>query len=471
MFDKKLLGILPAILLTLTAACGSVGPMGDDTVGDDTTGDDGDDTTGDDGMPEADAAPPPPEPDAPPPPECTSDDQCPAEEPICDAETCRVCELDSECPSGACNYDTGACLAESEVLYVAQNGTGPCTRDAPCGTLQDAIPRVVGAKRHVLVAPGVYTGRVTIYSDHAPVTVHGYGAQLSYSGPAGGAGAMPTATIEDATLAMGVRLYGLTIAAQTTNAGATPNVAVSSNFGQLVLEDVELVGTGFGSGGGYSNWGAIYGTRVTIRAAGIGLDSWLGHVVLDGCRILDSGQEGLVIAGSSSIDMKNCVIARAGKAGLVVDGAPMAGGIQRLAFNTFVDNGTTVTNGTTDIQCIGASDAMVTNNIVKSLRPYTWVGAPGGTGTGIRPVSGQCANDMRFNLIDQPGYGDQPFTNIAGPADLAVTAPGLAVDAHLLPSSLAIDAADPDAELTTDADGLPRPAGAAPDIGAYEYQP
>ena len=107
---SALLRILPAILLTLTAACGSVDPMADDaTVGDDTIGDDGDD-----GM-APDAAPPPPEPDAPPPPECTSDAACPADEPICQDGDCV-------CPTECCVSATCPALSDGLVPQICQGG-------------------------------------------------------------------------------------------------------------------------------------------------------------------------------------------------------------------------------------------------------------------------------------------------------------------------------------------------------------
>jgi hypothetical protein len=44
-------------------------------------------------------------------------------------------------------------------------------------------------------------------------------------------------------------------------------------------------------------------------------------------------------------------------------------------------------------------------------------------------------------------------------------------DFHLLVGSPAIDAADPNATLDTDYDGITRPQGTARDIGALEYKP
>ena len=44
-------------------------------------------------------------------------------------------------------------------------------------------------------------------------------------------------------------------------------------------------------------------------------------------------------------------------------------------------------------------------------------------------------------------------------------------DFHLRPGSPCIDTGTANGAPTTDFDGNPRPAGSAPDIGAYEYTP
>jgi hypothetical protein len=59
---------------------------------------------------------------------------CEAGAPICDAGNCRACEADDECTSGACDRDTGECIASANVIYVAPSGidAGSCTMMSPC---------------------------------------------------------------------------------------------------------------------------------------------------------------------------------------------------------------------------------------------------------------------------------------------------------------------------------------------------
>ena len=61
---------------------------------------------------------------------CLGDGDCSAEEPVCDlaSQVCRGCVADGECPSGLCDMSGGACVAQSDILYVDATGDG--TSDA-----------------------------------------------------------------------------------------------------------------------------------------------------------------------------------------------------------------------------------------------------------------------------------------------------------------------------------------------------
>ncbi len=90
---------------------------------------------------------------------CVTSDQCSGPTPVCDTGpgTCRACTLDSECASGACNLESGACIAEASVLYAAPTGTPNtmCTRAMPC-TVKQALSIVNTAKSTVVLADGEY---------------------------------------------------------------------------------------------------------------------------------------------------------------------------------------------------------------------------------------------------------------------------------------------------------------------------
>lgn len=70
---------------------------------------------------------------------CASDTECIHMTPVCGIDhRCRICTVNSECPSDACLPD-GACADESNVAYVQAGTNGSCTRAAPCGTLQAGL--------------------------------------------------------------------------------------------------------------------------------------------------------------------------------------------------------------------------------------------------------------------------------------------------------------------------------------------
>jgi hypothetical protein len=109
--------------------------------------------------------------------ECRDSNDCPVAQPYCDSFQCRACESDTDCASAACEVETGMCLAESDTLYVAQNGTGNCTKAAPCGSITAALGMVAGQKMYIKVEPGSYSDEVVI--NNKTVTISGPGATLS----------------------------------------------------------------------------------------------------------------------------------------------------------------------------------------------------------------------------------------------------------------------------------------------------
>jgi len=75
--------------------------------------------------------------------QCTASNSsaCNGTMPICGNDNrCRACVTNTECPSDAC-LPNGSCAQEDDVGYVYQNGKGDCTRNSPCGTLQNALDK------------------------------------------------------------------------------------------------------------------------------------------------------------------------------------------------------------------------------------------------------------------------------------------------------------------------------------------
>ena len=100
-------------------------------------------------------------------------------QPICDTGACRACASDTECPSNACDKETGACVDESTIIYLSPSGgtTGTCTKSAPCSTFALGIAQLGGARNVIKAAPGDYSGQFAL--SHVTATIYGDGATLT----------------------------------------------------------------------------------------------------------------------------------------------------------------------------------------------------------------------------------------------------------------------------------------------------
>ena len=139
---------------------------------------------------------------------CRDESHCSAEAPVCDPDDhiCRPCEDRAECPSGVCDTGSGQCIAEGQVVYVEDAGSGSsCTQAAPCGSIQDGID-VAGASRpFILVSPGSYNEAVTIADK--TFTMFAHGAELAPD--SAGEPALRVSSGSDITVE-GLRLHGAT---------------------------------------------------------------------------------------------------------------------------------------------------------------------------------------------------------------------------------------------------------------------
>lgn len=114
--------------------------------------------------------------------ECRENGNCPAEQPVCRAQSCTSCRAHDECESGVCRLDssfwesaaarTGTCVDSSAVAYVhadvAASGTGD--RASPFATTGDALQ----AQRPFLyLLPAVKTYGAVDISDRSVVVIGG----------------------------------------------------------------------------------------------------------------------------------------------------------------------------------------------------------------------------------------------------------------------------------------------------------
>ena len=115
---------------------------------------------------------------------CTADDQCPGNggsaddlhcvsgacvtcrdamdcstaAPVCDTGSCRACAADSECASGACDLDSGVCIAETSIAYVSPTGgaSAACSKSDPC-SLARALAIADATRPNVKLTGGAYS--------------------------------------------------------------------------------------------------------------------------------------------------------------------------------------------------------------------------------------------------------------------------------------------------------------------------
>lgn len=355
--------------------------------------------------------------------ECVTASDCTAALPVCDANACRVCKVDAECPSGACG-DDGACVEDSAIVFMDPAGadTGICGRSAPCRSFAFAIAKTSSIRPHVVLAPGSYV-EYGILIDEAsttarPLYVHGGGASVSL--PQGLEGAIFESKIESVIRHL-----------EFFNEGG--NGVQLGGTAPIIAEDIKVHGgyRGFSTGAGVTLRdvaidGALYGIEVSI-----------GPLTLERA-IVHGGLNGVTAGPNQIVNLTNVLI-----------------------------------YGTSD-RALELPQASGTIEFVT----VAYAGAD--TGTGPRAVFCSSNITMRSSIVWAPGTtsrvpiaGCNAVTSIAGPTTAAgfmnanpmFVAP-LSDNFHLDTSSPARDAVD--TGPATDFEGDARPQGARFDIGADE---
>ncbi|CAN5874153.1 hypothetical protein BH11MYX3_BH11MYX3_38360 [soil metagenome] len=365
--------------------------------------------------------------------ECSTSSDCPGNAPVCETSVgvCRGCEADLECASGVCHELAGTCVDESKALFVTPSGVDnqSCTKLAPCGSVRTALFVITPARRTIRVDDGTYTQNYTIKSNNGgPVVISGIdrspaGAVFQTGGADLQTDPGSTAVIEGITIAkagnIGLINRGTTTLSRVrvTEAGF---VGIDNRGGSLILLDSQVDAT-----------------------QGIGIES---NNVLEVQRseVFDNRDGGISASGGFTI--VNTVIHNNGALSSAVGGAKLGANAGKPAvfrFNTVAGN-KAGPNGSA-VQCDSAfavEDSLLVGNL-SLLGPLTMSCAP------------------RFCLFDtSPPAGTG---NLQGdPMFVSIT------DFHVLPSSPAVDKADPAATEISALDGGRRPTGAARDIGADE---
>lgn len=447
----------PAVCCTSPADCASIGAMGETerACSDGFACIDHECTT-----PEA-------PPDAPPAPPCTEDSHCtgslthcsPANvcveclqsshcsgfEPVCDAtQMCRACSKDSECESSACEVSTGACLADSEVLYVAPAGASAssCTRAQTC-TMTRAIALAAPGRSTVKMSPGTYDASLDV--NGKDLSVHGEGATLT---------AIGGDSVFDIQAGARVRLRDLAIvnlggdgAVYCYDADADldmTGVSVTSDGGALVIQGCT---------------GRVVGSRLVSTSASVpNVFAASGNFSIE--RTTIDGGSGVLAEGAATLVRVNNsqFVNQVGSNG-PFSGSNLFGGGAGSVFVSF----STVIGSV--VKCSGGTPRCAGGTGIGSCMDNSIVYVPA-LGSADDAVQGPCT--ATYSLIT-------PQTSLlAGGNNVFSVLPmfknATSGDYHLKATSPAVDAADPAATNAVDYDGVARPQGTRRDVGAFEYK-
>ena len=367
---------------------------------------------------------------------CRTNPDCGAATPVCDGGTCRLCEIDSECLSGACG-DNGACLGSDSIVYVAPTGSdvGVCTQQAPCLTLQYAVQKTLASRSHVVLSPGTYlntTVQITSAQTSAPaVTVHGNGATLmSYlNGDTGVFDVTDVATtIQDVTIRA---------------ASGSFSAVLNTETAPCTIRNVKIDGLG-------TLDGFYVGSNVTMENVDI------ANVV------------GGIVLGSSSHLQLDRVAIHGGKVGIRTPFPNAIVNISNLLVYDLTETSLDLTqaSGTIQYSTIARTIAAGTNPAVVNCAAGLTIQSSIIWMEAYTPVYGPC---LLSNSIAGPFPTDGATTNVAVMRNDPLFLDEEHRDLHLTATSPAVDQNDSGPPF--DFDGTARPQGPKFDLGAFEYKP
>lgn len=383
---------------------------------------------------------------------CLDASVCSVDKPVCDAAagSCRGCARDDECSGGICVESDGRCVADSDVVFVdslAGRDVGACTRTAPCLTLGFAISQVPVSHDHIQIK--ILSGTFALTASTNLVrNLYLEGSDSIVTGPAGMFGLAQGANV---TLSH-VTLRPASGLVTTVDTGKT-----------LRLFDVRTTGGVAVIGGSLDVEQATF-----TNAGGITCDAGtvsVRHSVFDDSQLttmtcaiiarrtrfdLTSDANKISIA-SGILTFENNLIVQADG---IADSMSVIGVASNstLSFNTFVNTAVLPSEGIV-LQC--SPLLKVSSNVFayNSTHPLT------------------ACDSARYSLLDSVALPQFAMGVGAKQGDRSTFFIDLSgKDFHLSAASPARGAAEPGLGVSDDFDGhaRPAPAGAAPDIGAFE---
>jgi hypothetical protein len=341
---------------------------------------------------------------------CTADDvgSCGGNTPVCSTtNTCTACSDDDQCDSGVCLAD-GSCASVSQVAFLSATGddASGCTEVAPCKSINVNAPKKPYLKLLSDLDEAVVLTGVSVTIVGKP----GVAVRRSTDGP-----------IFDITGTGNVTIRDLAIRDARGNTG----IGVRINTGEPT------------------------------------------NLTLDRVAILGSNNTGLVAQGSGTLTMSRCTLSNNNGGGAKLEQS------YAVTNTLFVRNGNASSNFggvflNTNAPTSFKFNTVANNVAASSPQGMTCVGTKAISSTIVssNAVSSDCQFehslfDTGITVSGTNHAGDPKFKNTDGTAPLA------AVYFRILPTSDAVNKADPSSTMNTDIDGDARPQGSA-DIGADE---
>lgn len=381
---------------------------------------------------------------------CTTDIQCSNPSPVCEptSHTCRACAVDAECASKVCDIDSGACLAESSVVYASPTGasSGVCSQASPCSLLQAVSVATANSLRSTIrMATGIYDQTPKLSA--GSITLIGAGATLI-----GDNGGSVMSVGRNASVV--VRALQIELARGPVFCGGDGSSGPFVLGGTLTMRDVTVVASMANAVQLVGCTASVRGSTFQVAASNVDTIVAVGDdssFDVDQSRFASTTADtGFVQARGHRMTLRifNSVFDHISLVVDPLDASPTATHLT-FAFNThsvttgglgvsssngtltgIVENNILVTGGTSAYSCT----ACTANHNVMFPQPAAPVG----------------------NVVLDPQFVDATARNY-----------------HLKMTSPARDMAVPSTGLSTDHDydGTMRPQGTAPDLGAFEYKP
>lgn len=373
-----------------------------------------------------------------PPPEavdCTTNAQCTNPAPICGAEmTCRGCISDDECTSTVCDLETGACTAEASIVYASPAGssTADCSHTAPCTLARATAQASLSLGKTLRLLPGNYaddfsiSGNVLFKVVASSAILEGSSTMSVTGGANVAVRGLTITTPEEFTLTCGdlssaipkstLRLTDVTAGLKVNRCNVTMSGgAIVRGFGSSADATIEADGVRFSF-----PFPRLSGVRVAIRILNGVFES--SSVTL--------GTDDTALPGSTlSVAFSTFVFTKPSTAQICATNSSGYERTQKFENNIFV-----ATPDTNYPFAVLPRDCMFTNNIVFPQD----MPVPGGNPVVDPQLVDIVAKDFRLNATS-------PALNVGLPS------------VGLSPSH--------------DYDGVVRPQGAAPDLGAFERLP